>query len=275
MPAYQRPQSSSNTAVFIAAGVLLVVAVIGVYLAVAGTSQPNQPAAEKVAKAAPSPDKKKSAVPGPAKKTDTPDTSAAWVTEVRAEVAVARSRKPITEPARGLLTQAEYTNALQSLDNFKSLFRVEEPTLRDDLCYSASFLNASAVMPETVRVFQREGFTRVVRMPDEELERFINIQPDKLRPLVNKQLRAELRARLPWEGRKEAYQKLAVVTGQRESWSLLHPFDDLNKTAMAQVLEVANRAVASGLKELTANERQLLLSAGAIDFVERLIPIVK
>lgn len=194
-----------------------------------------------------------------------------WAVQVRAELAIAASAQRVQEPVRGkFMTQAEYQVAEQSLDGYRTLYPTDAP---DGVQLRVHFIHenpATSIMPETTRVTLREAFTLWATKSDDELERAINVNTT-LRPLLDMEFRAELRARLPWKERKELYAKFAETAGLKEKWSLLVPFDELSGREMKEAVAAVQKADKDGLRALAGDERRLLLRAGALRYVEVLL----
>lgn len=113
---------------------------------------------------------------------------------------------------------------------------------------------ARAVAPDWVRKKQR----------DEDLE------PVRLRKAMGKELNEEERQllRRPPPGQREAsYKRFAELTGLKDEWSLLVPFDDLTEEEMGHAITAAWAVNRDGLGSIDQRERLLLVRTGALEWL--------
>jgi len=201
----------------------------------------------------------------------------AWLLDADAELAAARSlllrKEPLPKPV--LMTEQEYQQAKEIGARWFETMRPDNialEMLRGDM---------EAVYPRTTARFRREGLLGklvycVGRSGKDEkglenLDIAVTTSP-VYRPLLDPALRDRLLDRLPWQEREALFNEFAQATGIKESWSLTHPFDDLDGAEMRSLPEVLRRVKVGGLASLTKEQRQLLLRAGAIDFFQRHLP---
>jgi len=203
-----------------------------------------------------------------------------WMIEVELEVEVFRSTKRVVEPVRGSsMTQKEFDRLLRFVPLFRGRYPLTQPQDVGDLPSVFSRLEsdpALAIMPESSRVIKREMLSQITRKfpNDNGLEHYISTYArsyPELRRLLDVAVRVEMRERLPFALRKTLLAKFAAITGGKEEWSLLHPFDELNGNQMNAVIGLAEKAKVDGLKSLKVDERRILLVAGGVDFVEHIL----
>jgi hypothetical protein len=135
---------------------------------------------------------------------------------------------------------------------------------------------AEELLPLSTMRWQREAWMQALeKFPTEGHLDFLVRQHPELRVLKDPEVQQKLRARARWAGRKEFFGQFAALTGDRRGLSLLHPFDDLNAAQMKQAIQAASLAIDKGLGALTAEQRWLLLTAGQLDFFDRLLERVE
>jgi hypothetical protein len=131
---------------------------------------------------------------------------------------------------------------------------------------------AEQIMPRHLARWRREAIQRTLEMwgsNQRALEDFVARATD-WRFLLDPDEQKRIRSRASWDKRKEYYKKLAQITGQKERYSLLLPFDDLTEAEMKDVLVAAALAKEKGLLGLDREQRLLLLRAGAYEFFRHL-----
>ena len=200
-------------------------------------------------------------------------TATTWLDEARSELAEYRRNLPPSEPLPKptLWTQVEYREAMQVIRFWQATVKPENARSTLQL-FRQDIHDATRLLPRTVERWEREAYKQWLDSlkTDEGVDRAIMIQPD-LRVLKIPDVQKSLRARAPWPKRKELYEALARHTGDKREWSLLHPFDDLSRVQMEQAIEAARVAKDEGVRHLTTGQRRLLLEAGQIDFLDKLL----
>jgi hypothetical protein len=131
---------------------------------------------------------------------------------------------------------------------------------------------AASLLPSTMARWMREAAMQQLALHPTEmaLDNFVTISP-QWRQLKDPQFQKKLRARARWPDRKEFYEQFSKFTKDNRSWSLLHPFDELNAEEMREAIQAATTANEKGLRQLTKRERWLLLRAEQFGYFEKLL----
>jgi hypothetical protein len=184
-------------------------------------------------------------VQSPPKKspTRTPKTKDTWRSDARKEYLEALEAKEARMSANserlGSLNPSEYEGAKQALRS------VRDNGL--DNSSSNTVALASKIAPDYIAALKREK-----QMAD---------------PNYATQAKAgKVPLRYPTEKRKQFHAELVRVTGMKQDWSLVVPFDNLTAAEMDDLKATLGVIEKSGFPKLTSDQRKLLLKAGALDY---------
>ena len=170
------------------------------------------------------------------------------------------------------MTNGEYAIARMEAKSFMNRFPIDRPEMSRTstglLSPNKMASNASPLIPRTMSVLQREALLQWGKGHDDKFTNSrANIMPG-LRPLLDPDFKKRFLLRPDWQERSRLFGDFARLTGSKESWSLLVPFDDLTGDEMNAAIKAVTSASATGLGSLTSEQRALLLKAGALEFFE-------
>jgi hypothetical protein len=89
-------------------------------------------------------------------------------------------------------------------------------------------------MPRTGARWEREVAQQTLEHWKNSLDFLVTRDPS-WRYLKDPEEQKRIRSRLPWEQREEYFETLTRITGEKQSWSHQHPFDDLTREEMQEV----------------------------------------
>ncbi len=207
--------------------------------------------------------------------TDRPSMEPSWKLQTRQQLQAARResiplREPLQRPEE--MSETEFQQAKRTVTRWQTQVDLANPERQEhqrivtDHSIRTQFMQ---LLPMTFAALEREFLQSFLQGTNRtDIEQTASRRAE-LRSLGDPSFRQRLQERLPWQTRKQLFDKFAQITGLDEPWSLIHPFDELSGEDMNKVTAYALKVKQGQLANLNDDQRKLLINLRAYDFMEQ------